>query len=336
MAPVSLTCSMPFSFTMTAAPLPEVNISAKTSLPWRELILPSSMRFTSSSRASGGDGQSAMGLAGSGEGALEVVEDPVGDALGLLRAPGGGLEIAGGGQVVGEDGGVVLGDGVFVHVTGALFPRQLGLAGGRILDEVGGLDREEVRVGEVAVVVRAFLDAHEGGFAAHVVPAAGLLLEHLAALEGLDLARDFKEEGAADAGDGVEILQLDLGAPLVGGRRAHGDVDVATELALFHVGVGDAAIDHDLLEDGEVGKGLLGAGDVGLADDLDERGAGAVVVDAGGAFHVEALGDILLEVDAGEADLLVLGRDVLLDVLRVGEVVERDGAAEAEGADRTG
>ena len=46
---------------------------------------------------------------------------------------------------------------------------------------------------------------------------------------------------------------------------------------------------------------------------------------------MEALGDVLLEVDAGEADFLVFGGDGFLGVLGVGEVVEGDSAAEAEG-----
>src|SRR5947207_3045095 len=57
---VSLNCSIPFSFTITAAPLPLENISAKTSLPCLPLIFPLSIKLTSSSSASGGIGQSLI------------------------------------------------------------------------------------------------------------------------------------------------------------------------------------------------------------------------------------------------------------------------------------
>jgi len=111
---------------------------------------------------------------------------------------------------------------------------------------------------------------------------------------------------------------------------ADGDVHVAAHLSLLHVGVADLAVDEDLAEGGEVGEGLLGRGDVGLGDDLHERGAGAVEVDAAGALEVEALGDVLLKVDAGETDDLAGGGDALLGVFGIGCVVQRDTAAEAE------
>jgi hypothetical protein len=115
--------------------------------------------------------------------------------------------------------------------------------------------------------------------------------------------------------------------------NSDGDVDVAAHLALFHVGVADAAVDEDLLERGEIGEGFLGGGDVGFADDFHERGAGAVEVDAAGAVvEVERFGDVFLEVNADEADGFVGDEGgVFLRVLGIGEEVERDGAAEAEG-----
>ena len=178
--------------------------------------------------------------------------------------------------------------------------------------------------------MRAFLDAHERGLAAGVVPSAGFLLEDRAAPQGLDLARNLVSERAADAGDGVEVFDFDLGAEFFRSDRANRDIHIAAELAFFHVGVADAAVDHHLLENGEVGEGFFGRGDVSLSHDLHERRAGAVEVDAGGGFHVETFRDILLEVDADEAGFFVFGCDGFLGVLRVGEIVERDGTAEAE------
>ena len=101
-------------------------------------------------------------------------------------------------------------------------------------------------------------------------------------------------------------------------------------MAFFHVGVADAAIDHDLLQHGEVGEGFLGRGDIGFADDFHERRAGTIEVDAGGGFHVETFGDIFFEVDACEAGFFILRGDGFLGVLGIREIVERDGAAEAE------
>jgi hypothetical protein len=59
-----------------------------------------------------------------------------------------------------------------------------------------------------------------------------------------DLALDLVGDAVADEGDGVEILQLDLGAELGLADGADGDVGVAAQLALLHVAVGNAAVDH--------------------------------------------------------------------------------------------
>ena len=117
-----------------------------------------------------------------------------------------------------------------------------------------------------------------------VVPAAGLLLDGAAGGDHIDLPRDLILECAPDAADAVEILQLALGTEFLLAARADGDIDVATHLALFHVGIADAAVDQNLLERGEIGEGLLGRGHVGLADDFHQRRAGAIEVDAAGAI----------------------------------------------------
>ena len=179
--------------------------------------------------------------------------------------------------------------------------------------------------------MRAFLDAHEGRLASCVIPAAGFLLERGTTAKGFDLAGNLEGESAADAGDGVEIFHLDLGAVFFGADGTDRDIDIATKLAFLHVGVAGASVNHDLLQHGEVGKGLFGRGNIGFADDFEQWGAGTVEIDAGGGLHVEALGDILLDMDADETDIFVLCGDAFLGVLRIREIMERNTAAEAEG-----
>ena len=111
---------------------------------------------------------------------------------------------------------------------------------------------------------------------------------------------------------------------------ADGNVHVAAELAFFHVSIAHAAVDEDLAEGGEVGKGFLGAVDVGLTDDLHQRGAGAIEVDGGEALVVGAFGHVFFQMDAGELhDLAGIG-DAFLRILRIGQIIERNAAAEAE------
>ena len=92
------------------------------------------------------------------------------------------------------------------------------------------------------------------------------------------------------------------------GTDAH--VGIAAQRTLFHVAVGDAGVEQDLLEPREVFEGLVGRADVGLADDLDQRRAAAVQVEIGarggvGKAFVQALARVLFHVQAGDADSLL-------------------------------
>ena len=79
----------------------------------------------------------------------------------------------------------------------------------------------------------------------------------------------------------VHVFHLGLGAQLRLAARAHADVGVAAQRALLHVAVADAGVEDDLLQARQVVGGLLGGAHVRLADDLDQRRAGAVEVHLG-------------------------------------------------------
>ena len=92
-------------------------------------------------------------------------------------------------------------------------------------------------------------------------------------------------------------------------RGADRDVGVAAQVALLHVGVGDARVPQQPAQLRQVGRGLFGRADVRLAHDLDERDAAAVPVDERHRRRhvvvgrvVEELARVLLQVDAHEAD----------------------------------
>ena len=175
------------------------------------------------------------------------------------------------------------------------------------------------------------LDAHERRLATVVIPSTRLLIEFSSRLHKGSLALDLEGESAADSTDGIEILQLDLGAVFLLTDRSHGNVHIAAHLALLHVGIADFTVDKDLPECCEVGEGLFWGSDVGLRDDLHERGAGTVEINAAGSLEMETLRHILFEMDAGEPDLLAGGRDRLLCILRIGRLVQWDVASETEG-----
>ncbi len=117
--------------------------------------------------------------------------------------------------------------------------------------------------------------------------------------------------------------------------RAHGNIAVASQLAFLHVGVAHAAINQDLLERGQESERLLRRIDLRLADDLHERRSGAVEIDRGAAFKMETLRHVFLQMDSDERHLSVRGRDTLLRVLWISEIVQRHRAPFRTTANRT-
>ena len=150
-------------------------------------------------------------------------------------------------------------------------------------------------------------------------------------VELLGLSGNFVVEGMADGGGRVEILKFDLFAELFLSVGTEGYVHVAAELAFLHVGGGDAAVNEDLLDRFDVGEGFLGSIDVRVGDELHEGGAGAVVVDDAGVGEVGGLGDVLLEVNAGELHGLAGVKDLSLSLFGVILRIKRNLTSIAEG-----
>ena len=186
------------------------------------------------------------------------------------------------------------------------------------------VDREQIWLGEIAIVVRFFFGAHRDGVAFVLIPEARLLRDAAAAFEHADVALDFVFERFLQEAEGVQIFHFDLGAELLGAAQADADVGVAAERAFFHVAVADAGVEQDLAERGEVGVGLFGRAHVGLGDDFGERGAAAVVVDVGlgGGLReafVEIFGGVFFDVEARDADAFFCAGDFDFDVAAGGE-----------------
>lgn len=266
-----------------------------------------------------------------GQRAEEVVGEDVGDAGGVFRIRGdGGLEEGCEFEIGNEHGGDRVRERPGFHVATLAVVGALGeffTEGG---DALGGdADGEQVGVGEIAVVVGVFLGAQEVVAAFGGVPAAGFLGDGAAGGDFAGLAGDFVLDASLDGGDGVEVLHLGARAVL-GAGLADGDIHIAAHLAFLHVAVGDAGLGEEHAEGVEEGDGLVGGAQVGRGDDLEERGAGAVVVDEGAGGGVGEFADILLEVRVVDGDVLVLAHDVA----RGAGELDLDGAAERDGVVR--
>src|SRR5206468_6310277 len=91
--------------------------------------------------------------------------------------------------------------------------RQLGQHSADLVDPRGvELQRDEVGLGEIAVVVRELLGAHRARVATVRVPEPGLLDDPLASVERLGLALDLELKSPLNVAEGVHVLDLDLGA----------------------------------------------------------------------------------------------------------------------------
>jgi hypothetical protein len=171
-------------------------------------------------------------------------------------------------------------------------------------DPVGAdFQRQQVGIGEVAVVVGVFLAAHGAGFAAVGVEQYRGLADGAAFADFVDLPLHLEVDRLLHEAEGVEVLDLAPRAQRLAGA-AHRDVGIAAEAAFLHVAVADADPLHQRVQGAGVGHGFGAGAHVGFGDDFQQRRAGAVEVDAGAAVEVlvQRLAGILFEVGAGQAD----------------------------------
>ena len=218
----------------------------------------------------------------------------------------------------------------------------------RRVDPLGaGLDRDEVGLGEVPVVLGLLLGPARRRDAGVLVPVPGLLHDPLPGVEPRGVPGHLVPHRALDAAQRVDVLGLRAGAERDGvllraggvadlGAQRH--VGVAAQRALLHPHVGDAEPAQDVAQRADERLGDLGGAVARpldrLGDDLDEGDAGAVVVDqrvlgpvdaAGGAADVQRLAGVLLHVGPLDRDpegerLAVLGRRHLdLELAVVGD-----------------
>ena len=130
-------------------------------------------------------------------------------------APHHGLVVRGELAAGGEHAGVVVGEAVLAHEARGLLVRQLGQRRAHRLDgRVVDHERQQVRVGEVAVVVRLFLGAHRARLVLVRIVQARFLHDLAAALEQLDLALDLVVDRVLDEAERVEVLDLGARAEL--------------------------------------------------------------------------------------------------------------------------
>ena len=200
-----------------------------------------------------------------------------------------------------------------------LDPPAFGRQGGqrrthRRLPRLRRIQRDEIGLGEVPVVVGLLLRAQRGGPPLVLVPVPRLLHHAAPVLEDRGLPPDLVLDGAAERPERVEVLDL-AARPVRLAGTVQADVGVDAQAPFLHLAVGRVGGHQDRPQLGHVGPGLLRTAEVWAAHDLDQRNAGAVVVDEGEVGAVDAAADpnvgrlarVLLEVRTFDADPRAVG-----------------------------
>ena len=255
-------------------------------------------------------------------------------AFGFPASARGGFEVIGEPTALGQQVGVVLRQPVVAdEARHARFRQLRQRRGDRAPSRLVHHQRRQVGLGEVAIVVRFFLAAHRVGAALGGIEQARFLHDAAAVLDDIDLTLDLVLEGFLQVAERVDVLHFRLGAERRFPDAANRHVRVAAQAPLLHVAVVHAQPDDNLPELLEERRRFLGGAHVRLAHNLDERHAGAVVVEIRppigiGKALVERLAGILFHVDAREAD--VLGGRGAAEARRFGSPVGANLEAAAE------
>ena len=243
-------------------------------------------------------------LAGAVQCREQVAGDPVGGLFGIASL-GHGFEITGIGLLGHQHVGIVGGQPVIGDEAGFLGVRQFRQLLAQLLDPAWlQHQRQQVGVGEVAVIMRIFLAAHGAGGAAGDVEQTGFLQHGATGFPDFDLPHGLRLHRQHDEAHRVDVFHLAARAERLA-VFADRNVDIRTERAFLHVAVAGAEVAQDVAQLAHVGAGFLGAADIGLADDLHQGNAGAVQIDEGfrPVLVVQRLAGVLLQMQPGDADL---------------------------------
>src|SRR5262249_36424014 len=145
------------------------------------------------------------------------------------------------------------------------YPRsgKLGQLAPQPVDESGlRLDRNEIGLGEVAVVLRLLLRAVRRQRVGVGLVVVRLLLDLAAPVVERRLLADRRLYSAPDESKRIHVLQLPTRAQLVGARRADGNVGIAAERPLLHARVRDPELDDRLAQELKEPARLVGRPDV--------------------------------------------------------------------------
>ncbi len=222
----------------------------------------------------------------------------------------GGLEVIGHCALGGQHPGVVAAQPVLALEALPLRAGQLGQVGAHPLHPLAiNLQRGQVRLGEVAIVVGLLLAPLADRGPPGLVPAHRLLHYLPPGAQHFDLSLDLVLDRAGQRAKAVDVLDLGARAHLSAANRAHRDVGLEADHALFHISGIHPQIAQDGTQAGGAGPHIFHRAQVRLGDDLQQRHPGPVKVHQRMPFallvHVEQLAGVLFQMHAADTDALL-------------------------------
>ena len=178
------------------------------------------------------------------------------------------------------------------------------------------MHRRQIRVREVAVILRILFRTHRVGILFVVVPAAGLLDNGFSFLDQLDLSCTLSLDRSSDSLKGVQVLHLGTCSEFLTSDLTDRKVDIGTHRALLQFAVGCAEILNHHTQFFQISDNLFRRAHIRLGYNLDQRNAASVVIDERAILPliVDQLSGILLHVDLMNADFLLSRCGVNLDI----------------------
>ena len=169
------------------------------------------------------------------------------------------------------------------------------------------MHRRQIRVREVAVILRILFRTHRVGILFVVVPAAGLLDNGFSFLDQLDLSCTLSLDRSSDGLKGVQVLHLGTCSEFLTSDLTDRKVDIGTHRALLQFAVGCAEILNHHTQFFQISDNFLRGSHIRLGDDLDQRNAASVVIDERTVLPliVNQLSCIFLHMDLVDANFLL-------------------------------
>ena len=135
------------------------------------------------------------------------------------------------------------------------------------------LERHQVWIRKVAIVVRLLFGAHHHRLATFKIPKPGLLIDCATLAQHLRLALDLVFDGILDELERIDVLEFNLGPKLLLAQRTEREIRLTAEAPFIHIAVTDLEIHEHITETLQIGHDFLGRPQVRLSHDFQQRGS---------------------------------------------------------------